>query len=108
VEPTPENAVRVLAALEEFGFGGIGIQATDFERPGRIVQLGAPPNRVDLITSIDGVSFEEAWASKVEGRIGNQPAWFIGREALIRNKRAAARPQVLADLDLLERFRSER
>lgn len=105
VRPDSQNAARLLHALEEFGFGGLGISASDFDQPGRIVQLGAPPNRIDLITSIDGVSFDEVWNTRVEGHVGSQPAWFISRDALIRNKRASARPQDLADVDALERIR---
>ena len=64
VEPSAENARRIVTALEESGFAGIGITESDFDRPGRILQLGSPPNRVDLMTAIDGVSFAEAWESR--------------------------------------------
>jgi hypothetical protein len=104
VEGTPDNATRIVAALDDFGFGGIGITANDLAEPGRIVQLGFPPNRIDLMTRIDGISFAEAWAGRVEGMFGGQPVFFIGKEDLIRNKAASARPQDLADLDLLRRF----
>jgi hypothetical protein len=102
VEPKPENAARLLAALQAFGFGDLGLTENDFV-PGRIVQLGVPPNRVDLITAIDGVTFEEAWRGRVTGRLGSQEVDFIGLEALRRNKRAAARPQDLVDLAILDR-----
>ena len=105
IEATPVNATRVVEALEEFGFGGLGISSNDFNTPGRIVQLGGPPNRIDLMTRIDGVSFDEAWASRVDGRYGAVTVPFIGYEALVRNKAAAGRPQDLADLDTLKRFR---
>ncbi len=102
IEPTPGNAKRVVAALAEFGFGDVGLTADDFASPGRVVQLGHPPNRIDLITSIDGVSFSDVWNGRVEGRYGNAIVQFIGRDELIRNKRASARPQDLADLSWLE------
>lgn len=102
VEPTEENAARLLRALEEFGFGGLGLTAGDFAREGRVVQLGYPPSRVDLITSIAGVTFEEAWAGRVSGRYGSAEVDFIGRAALIRAKRAAGRPQDEMDLAWLE------
>ena len=102
IEPTPENAVRVLASLEEFGFGGLGLTADDFSAPGKIVQLGFAPNRIDLSTSIDGVTFAEVWRHAVPGTLGSEAALFIGLDELIRNKRAAARPQDLADLSWLE------
>jgi len=72
VEPNAANGERVVAALEEFGFGGLGIAAADFASVGRILQMGVPPNRVDLMTSIDGVDFDEVWSGRVEGAYGNQ------------------------------------
>lgn len=102
VEPSAENAERLIAALEEFGFGGLGLKAADFTKPETAVQLGYPPNRVDLITSIGGVSFEEAWTGRVAGRYGASEVDFIGRRELIRAKRAANRPQDHADLAWLE------
>lgn len=99
VDPTPENAARLVAALEDFGFGSLGLAAADFSSPGAIVQLGVPPNRVDLLTAIDGVSFEEAWAGRVSGQYGAQPASYLGIEELRRNKRASGRTQDLADLE---------
>ncbi len=102
VEPTPENAARLIAALDAFGLGNIGLSAEDFITKGRIVQLGYPPNRIDLITSISGVSFEEAWGGRVEAQYGSTNFFFLGKDELIKNKRAAARPQDLADLAWLE------
>lgn len=108
VEPDHDNGRRIVSALEEFGFGGLGISAQDFDRPGRILQLGAPPNRVDLMTSIDGVTFSEAWDSRVEGSYGSVRVAYIGYEALVRNKTAAARHQDLADLEILKESRRNR
>jgi hypothetical protein len=105
VEPSSENASKIVGALEEFGFGGLGIGLSDFDRPGRILQMGAPPNRIDVMTAIDGVTFAEVWDSRVEGLYGSLQVPFIGYEALVRNKRTAARPQDLADLEMLERSR---
>jgi hypothetical protein len=73
----------------------------DFSRAGQIVQLGAKPNRIDLITSITGVPFEEAWASRTVGSIEERPVCFIGRDALLRNKRATGRPEDLRDVEAL-------
>jgi len=100
VEATPENAERLLRAIDAFGFGALGLTVSDFA-PGRVTQLGYPPNRIDLVTSIDGVTFEEAWTSRVAGKYGAIDVWFIGRNALVRNKAAAARPQDLMDLATL-------
>jgi uncharacterized nucleotidyltransferase DUF6036 len=102
VEPTHENAERVLDALTDFGFGDLGLTVADFSEPGRIVQLGSPPNRIDLMTSIDGVSFEEVWNGRAEATHGNARVFMIGREELIRSKTASARPQDLADLSWLK------
>ena len=101
LQADPMNGERVVAALEEFGFGGLGIVPEDFASTGRILQLGVPPNRIDLMTSIDGVDFEEVWSTRVEGAYGGQIVPFIGKAALIKNKTASRRPQDLADLELL-------
>lgn len=106
VEPTHENAERLLRALEEFGFGGLGLTAADFAQEGRVIQLGYPPSRVDLITSIAGVGFDEAWAGRVSGRYGSAEVDYIGREALIRAKRAADRPQDRMDLEWLQEMKN--
>ncbi len=94
----PDNARRVLDALEEFGFAGLGITEDDFARRDSIVQLGYPPHRIDLLTSIDGVDFENAWPRRLEVEFANGTIGFIGREDLLANKRAAGRPQDLADI----------
>lgn len=103
VEPTSENARRILEALTDFGFGELNLTIDDFAKPQRIVQLGFPPNRIDLMTSIDGVEFPEAWAGRAEGIYGSTKVFFIGRQELIRNKKASGRPQDLADLSWLEK-----
>lgn len=102
VEPTPENVERLLQALEDFGFGSLGLTVDDFTEPGQFVQLGYPPNRIDLLTAIEGVSFEEAWAGRVEDFFGKEKVAFLGKEELIRNKKATGRPQDLADLAVLQ------
>jgi len=101
VRNSPENAERLESALAAFGFGGLGLKAADFVEPYRVVQLGVPPNRIDLLTSITGVSFEEAWAGRVEVNLEGVPINFIGRQALIRNKRKTGRIKDKADLEAL-------
>lgn len=101
VEPTEANARRVLAALEEFGFGGLGLSVEDFSEVGRIVELGMAPNRIDIVTSIDGVTFAEAWPARVEGGYGEARVHYMSREHLVQNKRASGRPQDLLDLQAL-------
>lgn len=102
VDPTPANAERIMASLEAFGFGSVGLTVKDFATAGKIVQLGVAPNRIDLLTSIDGVTFEEAWGGRVAGHFGREPVSYLGRVEFLRNKRAAGRPQDLADIDAIE------
>lgn len=101
VEPSPENARRLVRALEEFGFGAAGLTAADFETRGTIVQLGIEPNRVDLITAIDGVGFEQAWKGRVAGHLFECPVFYLGLQELKQNKKASGRAQDLADLEIL-------
>jgi hypothetical protein len=101
VEPSPENAERLMEALTDFGFGGLGLSVIDFASPGKIVQLGVAPNRVDLLTTIDGVTFDQAWRGRVAGHYGSEAVDYIGRAELILNKRASGRPQDLLDLEVL-------
>ncbi len=97
--------MNLVLAMGDSGFGGVGLTAEDFSTPGRIVQLGVAPNRVDLITAIDGVSFAEAWDGRVSGRFGSIEVPFLGREAFLRNKRASGRAQDLADIEAIEDLR---
>jgi hypothetical protein len=101
IKPDPENAQRIMAALDEFGFGSVELSAADFERPDKIIQLGVPPVRVDMVTSITGVSWNDAFSGRVEGKYGDIPVHYIGREHFILNKRALGRKKDLADLEAL-------
>ena len=101
VRPDPENAQRIMAALDEFGFGSVELSAADFEVPDKIIQLGVPPVRVDMVTSITGVSWNDAFSGRVEGKYGDVPVHYIGREHFILNKRALGRKKDLADLEAL-------
>jgi Nucleotidyl transferase of unknown function (DUF2204) len=98
---SPENAQRLEEALERFGLASLGLKAADFTGSYRVIQLGVPPNRIDVLTSITGVSFEEAWAGRAKVMVGETPVNFIGREALILNKRRTGRAQDKADLEAL-------
>jgi hypothetical protein len=101
IDATPENAKRVMAALAGFGFGGIGLKEADFATPGQTVQLGYPPNRIDINTSITGVGFEEAYADRCASSYGGVPVAYIGAEELLRNKEAVCRDKDLLDAKLL-------
>jgi hypothetical protein len=102
VRPTPENARLLVDLLKQFGFAHSGFKETDFIEPEQMIQLGRAPNRIDLLSSISGVSTDEAFASRVSAELDGIPVFILGKDALIQNKRAVGRPQDLADLDILE------
>ena len=99
VRPSGDNASRIMLALDEFGMALQGLSAADFAQPGQIVQLGLPPVRIDLITSITGVSWEEADRGSVEGKLGDVPVRYLGLAEFIANKKASGRPKDLGDID---------
>jgi hypothetical protein len=105
VSPDPPNADRVWQALLAFGApaGARGVTRKDLETRGIVVQIGLPPRRLDILTEVSGLDFEEAWRNRVTHRVGSQDVPFLSRDDLIRNKRACGRPKDLADLDILER-----
>jgi hypothetical protein len=101
IRTSPQNAKRLESALAAFGFAALGLKAADFGEAYRVIQLGVPPNRIDLLTSITGVPFDEAWADRVEADVEGTPVNFISRQELIRNKRLTGRAQDKADLEAL-------
>ena len=101
IRMTPANVEHLLAALDDFGFGGVGITARDLLEPKRVVQLGHPPNRIDILTSISDVDFDSAWATRVESVMDDEPVTIIGWNELLRNKKAAGRQKDLADVENL-------
>jgi hypothetical protein len=101
VEASTENAARVWRALAEFGAPLSNLSAEDFAHEGFFYQIGRPPARVDILMSIEGVKFEDAWPNRKQSRLGAQHAWFISREDLLKNKRATGRHIDLHDADLL-------
>jgi len=101
VKPSLDNAQRILSALSDFGFGLLSLTIDDFQNPDSVVQLGVPPVRIDIITSITGVTWQEADKGKLEGVYGDIPVYFLGREQYIANKRAIGRKKDLADLESL-------
>jgi len=102
VRPTPENARLLVDLLKQFGFAHSGFKESDFIEPEQMIQLGRVPNRIALLSSISGVSTDEAFASKVSAELDSIPVYIISKDALIRNKRAVGRKQDLADLEVLE------
>jgi hypothetical protein len=102
VRPDLQNASQVIAALKHFGFDP-QLTADELARSGKVLVMGVKPNRIDLLTSISGVSFDEAWSTRVPGDLDGIPAQFIGQAALIRNKESAGRPKDLGDADELKK-----
>lgn len=102
VRPTTDNARRVHAALQGFGAPLDDLSVHDLSAPELVYQIGVAPARIDILTSVTGVRFDEAWPGRITVRIAHLDVPVIGREALIRNKRAAGRPRDLADIAELE------
>jgi hypothetical protein len=101
VEPTPENSQRICDALTSFGFGDLGSATAEFAQPNRMATLGRPPLRIDVMTSIDGVTFGDAWAERLEAPFGEHTVAFLGRRHLIENKLATGRVKDRLDVELL-------
>ncbi len=102
IRPSPSNAQRAWDALVRFGAPLAGVRPEDLASPGIVLQIGVAPGRIDLLTSIDGVAFEDAWSDRVELIVEGLRVPVLGRAHLVTNKRAAGRPKDLADLALLE------
>jgi hypothetical protein len=104
VRPSVGNADRLFEALMRFGAPLLDLTRADLSRPGLVFQIGVPPVRIDLVTSIDGVEFSDAWPDRLEARFSDQPAFVLSRKPLIMNKRASGRLQDLADVEALEKM----
>jgi hypothetical protein len=103
---TEMNAQKLRGALTEFGFSDIPGFEESFLTPDRILQFGVPPNRIDILTTISGINFEQAWNSRIFGELDGVRVPIINRECLIKNKVAAGRPKDLADADALRKTAS--
>ena len=101
IETSNENAERILRAVRDFGFDDIGLTQEDLTHKDQVVQLGVAPNRIDLLTVLNGVSFQDAWASREIGEIGDLKVPFISRALLKQNKLATGRSQDLVDAEHL-------
>lgn len=100
IRPTAENAQALLRAIEDFGFKSLGITQEDILSD-KIIQLGHAPVRIDLLTALDGITEKEIWSSRQEGPFGDHTVYYLGKDAFIKNKRAAGRQRDLADLEAL-------
>lgn len=101
VDPTPSNAARVMRALAAFGAPLSEVSEEDFSRPGIVFQMGLPPVRIDVLTELTGLTFDDAWAGRIRVPFGAVEVDVIGRAAFIANKRATGRPKDLGDIDSL-------
>lgn len=103
VEPTKSNAALVWRALASFGapLESMSVREADFANADRVIQLGIPPYRIDVLTSISGVAFTEAWRARKGGMLFDVSVAFLGRDDFIRNKRASGRPKDLRDIEAL-------
>jgi hypothetical protein len=108
VEPSSQNAKRILAALNDFGFSELALSEQDFLQPGQIIQLGYEPVRIDIITSIEGIEFSDIWRNHSSGKFGNTVVFYIGLTELIQSKTNADRLQDRADLELLEKIKNKK
>ena len=102
VEPTRPNARRLCAALAEFGFAALADRADEFAREDRMATLGREPLRIDIMTSITGVTFARAWRGRITAKLGGFEIGVLGRDEFLANKRATARPHDLADVAMVE------
>ena len=107
VRPARDNARRALRALKSFGAPLGDLTEDDLSRPGVVFQIGVPPLRIDIITAIDGVEFADAWSERVQTEFAGEPVTVLSLPHLIANKKASGRLQDLADVEQLERIKSE-
>lgn len=101
IDSSPENAERIIRALAEFGFEDLDLSEDDLCQEGNIIQLGYEPLRVDIVTSLSSISFNQVWKNKVSAGYGREKVHFIGLDDLIQTKKHSRRPQDKVDLDLL-------
>ena len=101
IRATPENAARVLEALAKFGAPLLDLTIDDLSKADTVFQIGLPPSRIDILSGISGVTFDDAWPGRIDVTIGTLVIPVIGRDDFIKNKKATGRPKDLSDLTLL-------
>jgi hypothetical protein len=104
IENSQENACNLIKALQVFGFTDTDLSQKDFLESGQVIQLGVAPVRIDILTSIKGIDFQNLWIDRVAGRYGDIKVWFISKNDLIRIKRISGRKQDIADIEKLEKI----
>jgi len=102
VKPDTQNASQISAVLKEFGFGSLDIDEKDFTQRHQVIQLGVSPVRIDLLTSLTGLSWDDAVKGQLKGKLGEIPVLFLGRDEYIRNKKTLGRHKDLADVEAIE------
>lgn len=107
VNSSGENPDRICRAIERFGFGSLGLSPDDFRIEDQIIQLGRPPNRVDVLTGISGVTFDEAWASRIMGPLNGVTVPYLSLDLLVQNKKASGRDKDILDVKMLEKRKGE-
>jgi hypothetical protein len=105
VKPDPQNASQILATLKEFGFGSLELEERDFTESHRVIQLGMPPVRIDLLTSLTGLTWDDAISGQLKGELDGVPVFFLGKPEYVRNKKALGRHKDIADAETLEEDR---
>ena len=106
VRPSEENGRRLLAAIADFGFPTAPVTPADVVIGKKVIEMGLPPVQIQVMSAIDGVSWDDVWATRETGTLGAHTVAFIGRECFLRNKRAAGRPKDLADIEALRDTRN--
>ena len=104
IEKSESNSEKILNVLKDFGFEDMNFKKEDFLSSDMVIQLGYSPNRIDIITGISGIEFNEAYENRVMGKIGKEKVPFISAPDLLKNKIAAGRPKDIADADLLSKY----
>lgn len=102
------NAVKILNVLNDFGFGSLGLKTVDFTKKNQVVQLGYPPLRIDILNSLSGVTFQEAYSNRINTQIKGITIWVIGLDEFRKNKLATGRKKDLGDIELLEKMKKKR
>ncbi len=107
IERSKENIKKLMNVLKEFGFGNVGLKEEDFLNENNIIQLGYEPVRIDILVSIEGISFSEAWKQKKIGHYGDEECFYISIDDLIKNKEAAGRLRDKADVEILRKIKNK-
>jgi len=99
IKPDSDNARKIIKAIKEFGFGSLSLTPEDFSSQEKVIQLGIPPVRIDILTSLTGVTWEQVSSNRAKGDYGDIPVYFIGKDELIANKKSLGRHKDLADIE---------